>query len=439
MKEIERNLKNKQTFHCSLFLTIMKRVKSISFLVIVAFIFTLNGYSQTIVEKYGQLGVKGNKVVDKNGNPALLRGMSLYWSIWGPQKYYNYNCIKWLRDDWHIQIIRACMAVENGGYLTDPATQKTLIDSVIDAAIKLGIYVIIDWHDDKAQHYTEKAQNFFVEMAQEYGNYPNIIYEPYNEPLGGVGLTWKDSIKPYLVSVINSIRQYDPYNLIICGTPTWSQDVDIASGSPIAGTNIAYTLHYYAATHKQWLRNKAATALKNGIALFVTEYGTCESSGSGVIDTIETRAWWKFLNQNKISRCNWSVADLTETSAILNPGASIDGNWDPSDIKPSGILVKSELLSIPDTAIPPSFISDNSINNNIVIFPNPVDEILYIKLYENVNQSNLNIYDNVGRLILRNTIEKDFSSINLKNLPGGFYLVKIISGNNIYVRKVLKR
>uniref|UniRef100_A0A915DLV0 Glycoside hydrolase family 5 domain-containing protein n=1 Tax=Ditylenchus dipsaci TaxID=166011 RepID=A0A915DLV0_9BILA len=35
-----------------------------------------------------------------------------------------------------------------------------------------------------------------------------------------------------------------------------------------------YTLHYYAGEHKQWLRNKAQTALNNGLPIFITEYGT---------------------------------------------------------------------------------------------------------------------------------------------------------------------
>src|SRR5690606_41644798 len=52
-----------------------------------------------------------------------------------------------------------------------------------------------------------------------------------------------------------------PDNLIIVGTPTWSQDVDVASNDPITGySNIAYTLHFYAGTHGQFLRDKASTA-----------------------------------------------------------------------------------------------------------------------------------------------------------------------------------
>ena len=56
--------------------------------------------------------------------------------------------------------------------------------------------------------------------------------------------TFLDVVKPYAIAVIGAIRAIDTKNLIVVGTTTWSQDVDIASEDPITGqTNIAYTLH----------------------------------------------------------------------------------------------------------------------------------------------------------------------------------------------------
>ena len=44
-----------------------------------------------------------------------------------------------------------------------------------------------------------------------------------------------------------------------------------AALDPIAGdANVAYALHFYAGTHRQSLRDKAAFALERGVALFVT-------------------------------------------------------------------------------------------------------------------------------------------------------------------------
>jgi len=279
-------------------------------------------------------------VVDQHGAPVQLKGMSLFWSQ-EIGKYYNYSAIQWLRDDWKCSVIRAAMAVENGGYLTHPETEQQKVDSAVQAAIKLGLYIIIDWHDHHAQHHTLQSQKFFAGMAQKYGKYPNIIYELFNEPLRDV--SWSDSIKPYHEAVIATIRKYDSKNLIVCGTRSWSQDVDEASLNPIVGSNIAYSLHYYASTHKQELRNKAETALNNGIALFVTEFGVVFANGNGDINYEESRLWWDFCAKHHLSWCNWSVCDKLESSASLKPGASATGGWDAGMLNPSGLLVRSEL------------------------------------------------------------------------------------------------
>lgn len=291
------------------------------------------------VDRYGQIRVSGNRIVDQYGNAVQLRGMSLYWSQWKPA-FYNYNNIKWLYDDWKCTVVRAAMAVEAGGYLTNPTEEKTKIKAVVEAAISLGIYVIIDWHDHNANEHTNEAVAFFREMAQTYGSYPNVIYETFNEP---TTQSWANVIKPYHQTVVNEIRKYDPDNIILCGTRQWSQLVDEAAANPVSGSNIAYVCHFYAGSHGQWLRDEVSSALARNKAVFISEYGTCSADGNGAINESETRAWWSFCDNNKISHCNWSVADLSETSAALYPGASSTGGWPSSQIKPSGNLVRNEL------------------------------------------------------------------------------------------------
>ncbi len=171
----------------------------------------VNVHGQTFVEQHGQLRVQGNKIVDKNGAPVQLRGMSLYWSQWIP-KYYTYNTVKWVRDDWCINVIRIPMAVSSGGYETNPTAERNKVITVVDAAISLGIYVIIDFHEHGAQNRLNIAKTFFADMAQRYGNHPNVLYETFNEPLD---VSWASVIKPYHEEVISTIRQYDPDNIII--------------------------------------------------------------------------------------------------------------------------------------------------------------------------------------------------------------------------------
>ncbi|ULC58140.1 glycoside hydrolase family 5 protein [Flaviramulus sp. BrNp1-15] len=294
---------------------------------------------ENAVEEFGQLSVSGNKIIDKNGNPVQLRGMSFFWSQW-IGKYYTKETVKWLKEDWNCNIVRAAMAIDHDGYLVNPEVEKAKVKTVIDAAIEEGIYVLIDWHDHEAENHLEEAKTFFSEIAKTYGDIPNIIYETYNEPLN---VSWKTVLKPYHEAVIEEIRKYDPDNIIVCGTRNWSQNVDDVIGNKIDDNNVAYTLHYYAATHKQELRNTALNALNNDIPLFVTEFGTTQASGDVEINEAESKLWWAFLDEHKISWCNWSIADKEELAAALKPGASATGGWPESEITTSGKIVRNEL------------------------------------------------------------------------------------------------
>ena len=296
----------------------------------------------TPVAVHGDLSVTGTQIVDQNNNPVSFAGNSFFWSNtgWGGEKYYNADVVSWLKQDWGTPIVRAAMGVEeNGGYISDPIGNKNRIKAVVDAAITNDMYVIIDWHSHHAENHQAAAISFFQEMAQTYGNYPNVIYEIYNEPLQ---ISWSNTIKPYSEAVINAIRAIDPDNLIIVGTPTWSQDVDVASNDPIIGhSNIAYALHFYAGTHKAFLRQKAQTALNNGIALVVTEWGTVNANGDGAVDNASTDAWMAFLEANDITHLNWSMNDKVEGASVLAPGASTAGGWSASDLTTSGTKVKN--------------------------------------------------------------------------------------------------
>jgi endoglucanase len=292
----------------------------------------------TAVEQHGHLRVKGNRIVDEHGEPVLLRGMSLFRSLWMTQ-YYNAQMLRWLRDDWHANVIRVAMEAPPPGYLEHPDVEMKKVETMVDAAIDLGMYVIVDWHTD--QPAPDGAGRFFGDVAAKYGKYPNVIYETYNEPLADQA--WHAVVKPYHEAVIAKIRAQDPDNLIVCGTQTWSQDVDKAAADPIEGRNIAYSLHFYGATHKAPLRQKAQRALDQGAAIFVTEWGTSEATGDGKLDRVETQAWLDFMDKNQLSWCNWSIADKQETSAALKPGAVGTGGWPADVLTPSGVLVRAEM------------------------------------------------------------------------------------------------
>ncbi len=292
----------------------------------------------SFVDRHGWLRVHGGHLVDESGEIVVLRGVSLFWSQWMPQ-FYNPQLIKWLRDDWKVNVVRASMAVHQGGFLENPVDEVKKIETVIAAALRYGLYVIVDWHAHLCE--LPAARDFFVDIARRYARFPNLIFEPWNEP--DAKYDWSADIKPYHEAVIHAVRRHDPRRLFILGTENFSQRVDKAALDPVGDTNAAYTLHFYAANHKAKLRQRLSDALAHGAGVVVTEYGTCEASGDGYFDVAETRRWWDFLQARHVSYINWSISDKTETAAVLNANAASTGGWTDSDLTPSGRLIREHL------------------------------------------------------------------------------------------------
>ncbi|MBN2611232.1 MAG: glycoside hydrolase family 5 protein [Bacteroidales bacterium] len=290
------------------------------------------------VKKHGKLSVNGTALTDEHGDTVVLSGVSYGWHNWWP-RFYNKETVKWLVDDWNCTVVRAAMGVEpKKGYLDSPEWSKEKIEAVIEGAIENDIYVIIDWHSHGLQ--MKGALEFFEEMAKKYGKYPHIIYEIYNEP---DHQSW-DEVKAYSIEVVSKIREFDPDNIILIGTPHWDQDLHLAADDPLEGfSNLMYTLHFYAATHKQQLRDRGDYAMQKGLAVFVSECAGMSANGNGPIDYDEWNNWIEWMQKNKISWVCWSVADKNETCSMLYESAGSKGGWTENDLKESGIKTR-ELL-----------------------------------------------------------------------------------------------
>jgi len=293
----------------------------------------------TPVECHGALAVKDGRVVGAHGEPVTLRGMSLFWSQWAPQ-YYTAETVEWLARDWKVDVVRAAIAAEGNDSARQHLDREfAKASTVIDAAVANGLYVVVDWHAHRA--YPEEATRFLTAIAAKYGHLPNLIYEDWNEPLRD-GVDWSRDVKPYHLRVIGAIRAVDPDNLVIAGSPSWSQDVDVAAADPLPFANLVYTLHYYAATHGEELRDKGDAALVEGAALLITEFGTVEATGNGPIDHAESEAWWDWAEARGIGWMAWSIGDRNETSAALKPGTRPAG-WSEADLTESGKLLRDKL------------------------------------------------------------------------------------------------
>ncbi len=303
--------------------------------------------SPAALTAHGALSIRGGKIVDQNGEPFQLKGVSTHGIAWFPQ-YVNENAFHFMRDNWGINLVRLAMYTdENGGYCTDGNKDEleSVIDRGVQAATDLGIYCIIDWHvlhDLTPVKYQSQAEDFFGRISQKYKDNENVLYEICNEPNGGT--TWQE-VKSYAEDIIPIIRRNAPDALILVGTPNWSQNVDEAAADPLTDvTNVAYTMHFYAATHKDDQRQKLENAVSAGLPVFLSEFSTCEASGDGKVDTESADAWKDLINQYNLSYADWNLSNKDESSSILLPSCTgTDGGWTDADLSQTGLYLRSML------------------------------------------------------------------------------------------------
>ena len=299
--------------------------------------------------QHGALHVENGKLTDADGNTVQLYGMSTHGIAWFPQ-YINYDSFRTLRDDWNTNCIRLAMyTAEYGGYCAggDKEQLKQLVRDGVSYATELGMYVIVDWHilsDCDPNQNKDEAIAFFREMAEAFADNDNVLYEICNEPNGGT--SW-DSIKSYAEEVIPVIRAQKPDAVILVGTPTWSQEIDKAAASPLDDSNVMYTLHFYAGTHKDDLRNRLETCVQNNLPVFVSEFGMCEASGNGANDFVSTTKWLDLLNKYQISFCCWNLANKDESSSVFKASSTALSDWTDDDFNESGRWIRDYFRGMP--------------------------------------------------------------------------------------------
>ncbi len=298
--------------------------------------------SGTPAARYGQLAVADGHLVDSTGNPVQLKGVSTMWLNWERNFASSKDGLRWLRDNWGLSVVRAAMGIEPpGAYLENRNTLINNVRTVVRNAIDLGVYVIIDWHDHTGQEHQEEATEFFTLMAAEFGEYPNVLYETYNEP---TRVSWSEVLKPYHTQVVDAIRQSDPDNIAILGTPFWSQAVNDAALDPVEGANLMYTVHFYSCTHGPQQRQQAVVAADAGLAIFVTEWGATEANGgtdvmSPVCDA-EARLWHDFMDERQISWTAWKLDGCPDLSCFFQAQAPRNGGWTDEMLNGHGPFVR---------------------------------------------------------------------------------------------------
>lgn len=304
--------------------------------------------ASTPVSRHGQLHVCGRRLCDEAGGHVQLRGMSTHGTQWYA------GCITprsldALAGTWGADVLRVSTYVQEGGYATNPRLFTKRAARMVRQATARGMYVIIDWHllepGDPFVN-LDRARRFFAAMTHRFADQDNVFYEIANEPNG---VSWS-RVRAYAEELIPDLRAADPDAPILVGTAGWSS-FGVADGHdprqvvrhPVRADNIAYTFHFYAASHGADYRRALARASRR-LPVFVTEFGTQRFTGNGPDDFASARRYLSLMNKRGISWVNWNYSDDRRSGAVFETGTCPRGPFSTDAVlKPAGEWVRDRI------------------------------------------------------------------------------------------------
>lgn len=118
-------------------------------------------------------------------------------------------------------------------------------------------------------------------------------------------------------------------------------------------------------------------------------------------------------------------------ASLINGSLSVDLNWTEITsftVTSSGSLFAFDNLTINDESLS----SSNFEISNIIFFPNPVKDVLFLQNKEDLIQ--VSVYNNLGQLI----IETNQAKINFESVSKGTYILKIQTTEGLQNVKIVK-
>lgn len=77
------------------------------------------------------------------------------------------------------------------------------------------------------------------------------------------------------------------------------------------------------------------------------------------------------------------------------------------------------------------------LNNSVTLYPNPVNDILYIENTNQLNIRKIDLYDVYGKQII--SLGNRFDQVNLKNIVPGLYFINIQTESGTITKKIIKK
>jgi hypothetical protein len=241
-----------------------------------------------LVDFPGALRARGNELVDPAGRTVRLRGlMPPDPAHMDARKLFNRDFYVGLHDT-GANVVR--VAVHPERWVRDGDYLWRHLDPIVAWAGEMGMYAIVDWHyignivsgageemPDVAREPRELTLEFWQATAAYFRDTPNVIFEIWNEPAGGISAEdWQRSA----TEIVQTIRAQGARQLVIVGGVEYSRDLSWVPTNPLPDDNTAYAAHIYPAHPASgwdgWFGNTSTE-----YPVIVTEWGFMDENRAG--------------------------------------------------------------------------------------------------------------------------------------------------------------
>lgn len=247
------------------------------------------------------------------------------------------------RDLWKTVVVR--LPIGQTYYLYYEGYRHDL-GAVVDAARRLGLYLILELHGYDADHLNEEQPDpkstpgFWAQLARRFGGETHVLFDIWNEPHGVPWSTWKGNAE-LIVKAIRDAGAAD--TLVLVGGLDYAYDLSplLDAENRIAGLGpIVYATHPYPlksnppSMAKEWDARFGAVAA--AVPVIVGEYGVNDSGTSpyGLGSKDAAHRWMTqlhgYIDQHRLSALAWSGGDMPQISYGAN-GADVALPANPPD------------------------------------------------------------------------------------------------------------
>jgi hypothetical protein len=191
------------------------------------------------------------------------------------------------------------------------------------------------------------------------------------------------------------------------------------------------------------------TAVASGGYKVIVNYpGVCTATSNIVYVTVNPLPNVTFSSIQSPVCVNNSTIQLTGSPSGGNySGIGVNGNsFDPAIAGVGNFTVAynyTDINNCSNSASQTVSVSlctgiDEVANTFVSIYPNPANDELSINLDEALNNSTIELYDSMGKLIINEKITAENTKLKIGYLPNGIYSVRVFSNGKQFVKRIIK-